>query len=126
MVDLTDEDVRTNLRRARLFRELIETDAWKELWAIGNAQIASHLETLISAPSGELDGQSDVLQTYFRKGAIFGIKIILGTPSGTIALANDLSSHRTEKEHVDGQRHVSPSDSEQPELFPDAVVTDLS
>lgn len=125
MVDLTDEDVRTNLRRARLFRELIETEAWKELWAIGNAQIAAHLETLISAPSGELDGQSDVLQTYFRKGAIFGIKIILGTPSGTIALANDLSSHRTEKEHVDAQRHVN-SDPEQPELFPDAVVTDLS
>lgn len=128
-----DQELALALRRKKLFTELLEHPAWKELCAIGAQQIEGHMQSLIALPEHGSDGQLDVLQTYYRKGAVFGIKVILGTPAATILAAQDLNSNRQPRSYTNAERHVA-SDTGQRDLFddesgdlgPDARVTDLS
>ena len=123
----SEADLSLALRRKRLFSDMIETDAWKEFLAIGLAQIENHMMTLIASPDEAHDGQYDVLRTYYRKGAIYGIRTLLNTPRDTIAQATEMTSNRQPKEYEDAERR-SDSSPEQLELSvdnPDAVVTDL-
>lgn len=120
-----DAELAQALKRRKLFKELIEHPAWKELLTIGQAQVNTQLDSLLMSPEENLDGHADVLRTYYRKGTIYGINLILRTPSGTIALTDDLASNRQPKEHEDAERR-----SEQPNLpfddeHPDAIVTEL-
>lgn len=126
-----DEELALALKRKRLFTELIEHPAWKELCAIAAQQIEGHMQSLIALPDPAADGQLDVLQTYYRKGAVFGIKVIIGTPAASILAAKDLTSNRQPKDFTNAERHVA--DPQQPNLFdepeplgPDTRITDLS
>lgn len=131
-----DPELALALRRKKLFTELIEHPAWKELCEIGGKQIEGHLQSLIALPESGSDGQLDVLQTYYRKGAVFGIKVILGTPAASIVTAKELTSNRQPRSYTndDPQQSASASGIQQPGLFdeldddlgPSTRVTDLS
>lgn len=128
-----DQELALALRRKKLFEELVEHPAWKELCAIGAQQIEGHLQSLIALPEHGSDGQLDVLQTYYRKGAVFGIKVILGTPSATILAAKDLNSNRQPRSYDNVTEPSAASSVQQPGLFdeldanlgPNTRVTDL-
>jgi hypothetical protein len=131
-----DPELALALKRKRLFTELIESPAWKELCEIGQRQIEGHLQSLIALPESNVDGQLDVLQTYYRKGAVFGIKVILGTPAASIVTAQELTSNRQPRSYTndDIQTAAAASGVQQPGLFdgidddlgPGTRVTDLS
>jgi hypothetical protein len=131
-----DEELALALRRKKLFEELLHHPAWKELCAIGMQQIEGHMNSLIALPEHGSDGQLDVLQTYYRKGAVFGIKVILGTPAASILTAKDLNSNRQPRSYDNVDEASSASSVRQPGLFdgldgdsalgPDTRVTDLS
>lgn len=125
-----DTELATALRRKKLFEELVEHPGWKELCAIGAVQLEGHMQSLIALPEPGSDGQLDVLQTYYRKGAVFGIKVILGTPAATILAAKDLTSNRQPRSYTNAERHEPSSQRDlfepDADLGPDTRVTDLS
>ena len=119
-------DEREFLRRKALFEELVETAAWKELKKIGEAQITSQTLQVMVAPPDTGEGVLYAMKDNYRKGAVFGIDLILKTPYATIATAKDIIR---EKEPHDGrQRYDDSNDGDgEPTLFgPDTIVTDLA
>lgn len=103
---MADSDDTEREKQKELFSVLILTDAWKELERIGVAQIEGHLAHLLEGPNVNLDGVAQAMSSEYRKGAIFGIKVILGTPRGTIILA-EANVQMREKPH--GNSPVSSS-----------------
>lgn len=132
MSDETEKELALLLKRKRLFEELIETPAWKELLAIGSAQIDGQISSLLEAPRDEIDGALWSLKSEYRKGVIYGIKVILGTPTATIFTARELNSDRQPRSYTSDDRTSSTSEQRQLDLLdtdrvgPDTHVTDLS
>lgn len=134
MIEL-DEDAKLCLKRAKLFEEMLASEAWKELAAIVKAQREMHLGNVLSAATGEIDGISHVLRTEFAKGVAFGLGIAVDTPNGVISTAKHIIAARgsvdvPQQEIGNGQRRSASdrnSDIERAELNlgPNAIVTDL-
>ena len=79
------EDSRLLIRRKHLMESLIELPEWKELESIGKAQADNHLQMLLASGSAG-DERSDV----YKKGVVYGIRLLLGTPSKIIEDANEI------------------------------------
>lgn len=79
------------MKQARLFKDLVDTPGWQELVKVAEAQIKAR-EVLILAPmheiNGSVPGETDLASKAAArecfKGAIIGIRTIIGTPQATI------------------------------------------
>lgn len=79
------EDATQLLALARDMRELLEHPKWKTLAKIGEGQSLNWQMILAT----ETDVSSERKDAYY-KGIIFGIRLILGTPSKIIAEADEI------------------------------------
>lgn len=92
-------DEREIMAQAAVFDELVNTDGWKLLFKLGKAQQQTHIGQMMSVSSSR-----DMDQ--FRKGAVFGIEVLLGTPTGifehrkTIRAARAAASGKDEGENA--------------------------
>ncbi len=71
---------------------LLSSDGWKELHKIGTEQANNRVEILLSSqprPHGPSDD--------FLKGAIFGIRLLLGTPTTIMQQARELHEQRAKE-----------------------------
>lgn len=84
---LTD-DAKQALKRMRIMEPLVGWEAWKELEIIAKAQIENHRKKL-DAPA--LSIKEEKAQNYI-KGIIFGIDLMIQTPSRIIADGKDIQS----------------------------------
>src|SRR5687767_863537 len=82
---LTD-DAKEFLRRMRLFSPMLGSDAWKELMTIAEAQKQAQRIVLEQPTKSRLDER----EHNYRKGIIFGINLMMTTPSMIIDQAKDI------------------------------------
>lgn len=82
---LTD-DAKEFLRRMRLFQPMLNSDAWRELMAIAEAQKNAQRVVLEQPTKSRLDER----EHNYRKGIIFGINLMMTTPSMIIDQAKDI------------------------------------
>ena len=82
---LTD-DAKEFIRRMRLFEPMVKSEAWKELTAIALAQ-QQNQRLQLDAPV--VSESEEKLQNYY-KGIIFGINLMITTPSRIIEDARSI------------------------------------
>lgn len=122
-----DEDERTYVKRKKLLEPLVISEGWKELELICKAQAEEQIAKLIQPSDENKDGLAQGQLTEYRKGAIFGIRLVLSTPHAIIAYANQIISATNVKESSNEREPEQRTSSERVsdnEL--DARVTDLS
>lgn len=92
--EIGPDDTQT-LRRGRLMRQMVGTEAWQEYENILKAQLGTRLNIVLSPPSESLKRGMTVgdshLNDLFLKGVIFGLNLALGTAHGMIMQAKDLA-----------------------------------
>lgn len=101
----TPEEVQI-LKQARLFKDLVDTEGWKALVEVLQAQIATReaivLTPLHALPPNSVPAETDLaskaaaLEVF--KGAIIGIRLALNTPKATIESAADIARESRDKE----------------------------
>lgn len=93
------------LKQARVFRDMLETEGWKEYTKILSAQINAR-EEVIHCPihalpptfvSQDTDLASKAAAVESAKGAIIGLKVALTIPSITIESAKQIAESSKEK-----------------------------
>lgn len=85
------------MKQARLFKDLVDTPGWQELVKVAEAQVKAR-EALVLAPmhevNGSIPGETDLASKAAAreclKGAIIGIRTIIGTPQATIESVADM------------------------------------
>lgn len=96
------EQGRTMQRSSKVLQELLEHPGWKELVTIAEEQIKVRLNILQmpldSLPEGykSMDFQSRAMALETVKGAIIGIRLVLGTPLGIIETAKAISAQKAD------------------------------
>ncbi len=89
---LHGEDAQRILKMEEAMGRMLASDGWKALSQIGDQQALLRQEVLLSWKP-RVDGPSDD----FLKGAIYGIRLILGTPSAIMEQAKELHEARAEE-----------------------------
>jgi hypothetical protein len=87
------------LKQARVFRDMVATDGWKEYCKILEAQIAAREEVihcpLHSLPPHFVPPESDLASkaaaVESAKGAVIGLRAALHIPTATIESAKDIA-----------------------------------
>lgn len=82
------------LRQARVMRELLRLEGWKEYVKVLDLQIAAR-ERLIAVPLSEMEGGSfedKALRLELIKGALIGLRLARDTVSMIIDHANEIAS----------------------------------
>jgi hypothetical protein len=87
------------LKQARLFRDMVATEAWLEYVKVLEAQIAAREEVLhiplhslpphFVPPSTDLSSKAAAIESV--KGAIIGLRTALNTPTATIESAREIA-----------------------------------
>lgn len=82
---------RSILRIAKLFEEMVATEAWKEYRKILESQV-SERERLALMPLAEMQGDFYGRAAHMEciKGAIIGLRLALSIPASTIDHAKDI------------------------------------
>jgi hypothetical protein len=95
------ETERKLLRQGRLFRELDEVPAWKELLELVAVHIKTRVEMLDQplhawpTPEGAVvDYMTKVLQAEHIKGVVYGMRLVASLPSLTVQQAQGLAAER--------------------------------
>lgn len=117
-------------KRRKLFEDLLQNPAWKELEGILLAQHAMQLAELLAPPRiavGEtpIDGLAQTLVGEYRKGVVFGIQLTLKTPHATIETAKEILAEFN-RQHEGQKSDASRTDNDGHDLPDGAIVTDLS